>query len=92
MARGRPRRGKLSAVTAPSPTRIAAAKLTYATASRVVDIIRQPLVILNDKWQVVFPNLAFCRAFSISREEIIGRHLTTIGDRRLDVVGFSRLS
>ena len=88
MAMRRPRGGKLSSVAAPSPTRIAAAKLTYATARRVVDIIHWPLVILNDKWQVVFPNLAFCRTFSNSRDEIVGRHVTTIGDRRLDVVGF----
>ena len=59
MARGRPRRGKLSAVTAPSPTQIAAARLTYATASRVVDVIRQPLVVLNDKWLVVFSKSSF---------------------------------
>ena len=75
-------------MAAPSSTRLATAKLTYATASRVVDIIHRPLVILNDKWQIVFPNLAFCHAFSISRDEIVGRHVTTIGDRRLDVVGF----
>ena len=87
MARGRPRGGKLRSVAAPSPPRIATAKLTYATASRVVDIIHKPLVILNDKWQVVFPNLAFCRAISVSRDEIIGRHLTTIGDRCLDIAG-----
>ena len=84
----RPRRGKLSAATAALPTQIAAARLTFATASRVVDMIRQPLVILDDYWQVVFSNLAFCNAFSVSRDEIIGRPLTSIGDRRLDVEGF----
>jgi FixJ family two-component response regulator/signal transduction histidine kinase len=88
MARRQPRGGRLSSVAAPSPTQIAAAKLTYATASRIVDIIRQPLVILNDKLQVVFSNPAFCRAFSISQDAIIGRHLTSIGDRRFDVAGF----
>jgi two-component system CheB/CheR fusion protein len=75
-------------VTAASSTQIAAARLNCATARRVVDAIRQPLVVLNEKWLVVFSNLAFCRAFSISRDEIIGRHLTSIGDRRLDVAGF----
>src|SRR5438552_2425973 len=88
MARRQPRGGRLSSVAAPSPTQIAAAKLTYATASRIVDIIRQPLVILNDKLQVVFSNPAFCRAFSTSQDAIIGRHLTSIGDRRFDVAGF----
>jgi two-component system, chemotaxis family, CheB/CheR fusion protein len=84
MARERLRGGKLTSVAAPSP----GTNLAYATASRVIDIIRQPLVILNDKLAVVFPNHAFCCAFAVSRDELIGRHLTTIGDRRLDVAGF----
>jgi two-component system CheB/CheR fusion protein len=75
-------------VATPSPVSVAGDKLTYATASRVVDLIRQPLVILDDKLQVVFSNLAFCRTFAISQDEIIGRKLTTIGDRRLNVAGF----
>ena len=87
MTRGRPSGGKLSSV-ALAPPAIDAANLTYANASRVIDIIRQPLVILDDKFRVVFSNRAFCRAFVISRDEIIGRHVTTIGDRRLDVAGF----
>ncbi|WP_300779422.1 response regulator [Enhydrobacter sp.] len=71
----------------PAPPAIAAAKLAYATASRVIEIIRQPLVILDDKFRVVFSNHAFCRTFMISRDEV-GRHITTIGDRRLDVASF----
>jgi FixJ family two-component response regulator/signal transduction histidine kinase len=88
MVRGRPRRERLRPVTAPSTVAIARPQITFATVSRVIDLIRQPLVILNDKLQVVFPNLAFCRTFAISRDEIVGRHLTAIGDRRLDVAGF----
>ena len=49
MARGRPRVRKSSSAAAPSPARIATARLTYATASRVIDIIRQPLVILTTR-------------------------------------------
>ena len=88
MARGRPRVRKSSSAAAPSPARIATARLTYATASRVIDIIRQPLVILDDTLRIVFPNIAFCRAFAISRDEVIGQSLTTIGDRRLGAAGF----
>lgn len=88
MMRGRSRGGKLSSVAGPPPVAIAAAKLTCATASRVIDVMRQPLVILDDKLKVVFPNHAFCRAFVISRDEIIGQHVTAIGDRRLDIAGF----
>ena len=88
MARGRPRVRKSSSAAAPSPARIATARLTYATASRVIDIIRQPLVILDDTLRIVFPNIAFCRAFAISRDDVIGQPLITIGDRRLEVAGF----
>ncbi len=88
MARGRPRVRKSSSAAAPSPARIATARLTYATACRVIDIIRQPLVILDDTLRIVFPNIAFCRAFAISRDEVIGQSLTTIGDRRLGAAGF----
>lgn len=88
MARGRPRGRKSSSAAALPPARTAAAKLTYATASRVIDIIRQPLVIIDDELRVVFPNMAFCRAFAISRDEVIGQSLVTIGDHRLEAAGF----
>ena len=88
MAKARPQRGKSSSVPVPSRMQIAPAELTGATASRVIDIIRLPLVILDDKLQVVFPNSTFCRVFGIKQNEIIGRHLTAIGDRRLNVAGF----
>lgn len=51
-------------------------------------MIRQPLVILDDTLRIVFPNIAFCRAFAISRDEVIGQSLTTAGDRRLGAGGF----
>ena len=88
MARERPRGRKSSSAAAPSPARIASAKLGYASASRVIDIIRQPLVIVDGKLRIVFPNIAFCRAFAISRDEVIGQHLITIGDRRLEAAAF----
>lgn len=88
MARERPRGRKSSSAAAPPPARIATAKLRYATASRVIDIIRQPLVIIDRKLRIVFPNIAFCRAFAISRDEVIGQHLVEIGDRRLGATAF----
>lgn len=88
MARGRPRGKKSSSAAVSSPARIATGKLTYATASRVIDILRQPLAIIDDELRVVFPNIAFCRAFAISRDEVIGQPLMTIVDRRLGAAGF----
>src|SRR6478736_466903 len=88
MARGRSRRRESSAPASPSPARVATAKLTCATASRVIDIMRQPLVILDDNLRIAFPNIAFCRFFGVPRGNIIGQHLTTIGDRRLEGAAF----
>jgi two-component system CheB/CheR fusion protein len=50
--------------------------------------MRQPLVIVDGKLRIVFPNIAFCRAFAISRDEVIGHHLVTIGDRRFGTAAF----
>jgi two-component system CheB/CheR fusion protein len=85
MARRQLRAGKSGAVATSPLVAIAGANLTHATAIRALDIVAQPLAILDDKLQVGFPNLAFCRAFGISRGEIVGRSLTAIGDHRLDV-------
>lgn len=84
MARRRLRAGKSDAVAAPPLGGVAGANLTHASAIRAIDIVAQPLAILDDKQRIAFPNLAFCRSFGISRDEIIGRPLTAIGDRRLD--------
>jgi two-component system CheB/CheR fusion protein len=85
MARRQLRAGKADAVAMAPGVGVAGANLTHERAIRAIDIIAQPLAILDEKLQVVFPNLAFCRFFGIPRDEIIGRPLTAIGDRRLDV-------
>jgi PAS domain S-box-containing protein len=54
-------------------------------ADRVIDAIRRPLVLLDEKLRVIFANRAFYRAFNIMPEETIGQHLAEIGDHRLDV-------
>jgi two-component system CheB/CheR fusion protein len=88
MVQGRPRRQMSVSAAAPSASPGDGARLIAATASRVVDLIRQPLVILDEEFHVVFPNLAFCQAFALSRDEIIGRPVTSIGHRCLDVGDF----
>lgn len=85
MARRRLRAGKSGAMATLPPVGVAGVNLTHASAIRAIDLIAQPLAILDDKQRMVFPNLAFCRSFGISRDEIIGRPLTAIGDRRLDI-------
>jgi two-component system CheB/CheR fusion protein len=82
VARRRLRAGKSDA--AATPVGVAGANLTHASAIRTIDLIAQPLAILDGKQRISFPNFAFCRSFGIPRDEIIGRPLTAIGDRRLD--------
>jgi two-component system, chemotaxis family, CheB/CheR fusion protein len=85
VARRRLRAGKSYAVATPTLVGVVGANLTHASAIRTIDLIAQPLAILDDKQRVAFPNSAFCRSFGISRDESIGQPLTAIGDRRLDV-------
>ncbi|HVB81747.1 MAG TPA: response regulator [Candidatus Binataceae bacterium] len=54
-------------------------------ADRIIDAIRRPVVLLDEKLRVIFANRAFYREFNIMPEETIGQHLAEIGDHRLDV-------
>ena len=54
-------------------------------ADRIIDTIRQALVVLDQKLRVISVNRAFYRAFNVIPEETIGQHLADVGDHRLDV-------
>jgi two-component system, chemotaxis family, CheB/CheR fusion protein len=54
-------------------------------ADRIVDTIRQALVVLDQSLHVVFVNRAFYRTFNVVPEQTIGQHLAYVGDHRLDV-------
>jgi two-component system CheB/CheR fusion protein len=54
-------------------------------ADRIIDTIRQALVVLDQKLRVIYVNRAFYRAFNVIPEETIGQHLADVGDHRLDV-------
>lgn len=51
----------------------------------VVDSIRQPLLVLDEKLLVSFANVAFLRRFGVTREQTIGHDLFAAGGRCLDV-------
>jgi two-component system, chemotaxis family, CheB/CheR fusion protein len=72
-------------LAAPTPAQLADAGRADSDSDRIIDAIRQPLIVLDEKLRVISANLAFCRTFAVTREEAIGRPLATIGDRRLDV-------
>ena len=54
-------------------------------ADRIIDTIRQALVVLDQKLRVISVNRAFYRAFNVIPEQTIGQHLADVGDHRLDV-------
>ena len=65
----------------------------HSGPDRIIDAIRQALVVLDEKLRVIAANRAFYRAFDVMPEETIGRHLADVGDHRLDVPalrGFAR--
>lgn len=88
MMRERPRDEPPRPLVAMSSERISAATFSCKNATAIVDIIRQPLVIVDANLQVVVPNRAFCRFVVVSRRAIVGRHLMSIGDCCLDVAAF----
>jgi two-component system CheB/CheR fusion protein len=54
-------------------------------ADRIIDTIRQALVVLDHELRVIYVNRAFYRAFNVIPEQTIGQHLADVGDHRLDV-------
>jgi len=64
---------------------LADARRDYSGPDRVIDAIRQALIVLDEKLRVVSANRAFCDAFAVMREEVVGQHLAEVGDHRLDV-------
>ena len=67
------------------PRHPANAKRAHLGADRIIDTIRQALVVLDQKLRVISVNRAFYRAFNVIPEETIGQHLADVGDHRLDV-------
>src|SRR5579872_1342423 len=61
------------------------AKRAYLGADRIIDTIRQALVVLDQELRVIYVNRAFYRAFNVIPEQTIGQHLADVCDRRLDV-------
>ncbi|MGH6681196.1 MAG: response regulator [Bradyrhizobium sp.] len=78
-------RPRWSCSATPAHAHLADPGRTYSGLDRIIDTIRQPLVVLDEKRHITFANRAFYRAFAATPKEAIGRHLAVIGDRRLDV-------
>jgi len=57
----------------------------YSELHSVIDTVRQPLIVLDEKLRVVLANRAFYRTFAVKPDETVGRHLAAAGNRRLDI-------
>lgn len=51
-----------------------------STAEAIVDTVREPLLLLDERLTVVKVNRAFCRAFAVHAEDSVGRLLAELGN------------
>ncbi len=65
------------------------AALTYA--QNIVDTVREPLVVLNGKFEVVSASRMFYQTFNMTREETEGTSLYALGDGQWDIPGLRKL-
>jgi FixJ family two-component response regulator len=77
--------------TAPTPRHIVAEGRAYSNLGPILDAIRRPLIVLDEKLRVISANRAFYRAFAIVPNETIGRHLAAVGACYLDLPAFGGL-
>ena len=85
MTTGRHRRQGRKRAAVPVPPHLADARSAYSSPDRIIDAIRQALIVLDEKLRVIFANRAFYRAFAVMPEETVGQHIADVGDHRLDV-------
>ena len=62
-----------------SAPHVAAAEGGHAGLFRIIDAIRQPLVLLDGELRVIRVNRAFSRAFAVTPEASVGRRLGDVG-------------
>ncbi|MFA6223672.1 MAG: chemotaxis protein CheB [Desulfomonilaceae bacterium] len=57
----------------------------------IVDTITQPLVIMDDRLEVVSANRSFYSAFHVISQDTVGRHFYEIGERQWDIPSLREL-
>ena len=60
-------------------------------SERIVDTITQPLVIMDEKLEVVSANRSFYSAFHVTPQDTVGRHFYEIGARQWDIPSLREL-
>ena len=72
-------------MAAATPALFADAACAYSDSNRIVDAIRQAVIVVDENLRVISANRAFYRAFGVMPAETVGQHLTQVGDQRLNV-------
>ena len=62
-----------------------------AYAENIITTVREPLIVLNAELRVVTANRSFYRTFQVTREEVEGRLIYTIGNNQWDLTDLRRL-
>jgi two-component sensor histidine kinase len=60
-------------------------RLAHVQAQNIVDTVREPLLVLDDKLCVVAASRSFFQVFGVDRDATLGRHLYELGDGQWDI-------
>ncbi|MTW20194.1 chemotaxis protein CheB [Allochromatium palmeri] len=60
-------------------------------AEAIVDTVREPLLVLTEKWRIASANRAFYRCFKVSETETLGQPLFKLGDGQWDIPALRQL-
>jgi len=69
----------------------AEARVTRDYAQSIVDTVREPLIVLNGRFEVISVSRAFYATFEVTPEETIGRVLYELGNNQWDIPGLHEL-
>ncbi|MDO8873157.1 MAG: CheR family methyltransferase [Methanoregula sp.] len=61
------------------------ARVARDYAQSIVDTVREPLIVLNGRFEVISASRAFYQTFGVTPEETDGHELYTLGDRQWDI-------
>ena len=67
------------------------AQAARALAEGIVDTVREPLLVLDEKLKVVTASRSFCQSFQTTPQETTGRRLYELGKGRWDIPALRKL-
>jgi two-component system CheB/CheR fusion protein len=67
------------------------AQLARSYAQSIVDTVREPLIVLNGKFEVVSASRAFYQTFGVTKKETQGESFYALGNRQWDIPPLKKL-